>query len=123
MNFKDQIFINPSKTLEEDAQIIFVSDLFAEEYVGGAELTSEALIQESPFRVQKLKSKNVTLSTLEQGAGKFWIFGNFSQLNPELIPSIVGNLKYAILEYDYKDRKSTRLNSSHVSESRMPSSA
>jgi glycosyltransferase involved in cell wall biosynthesis len=102
MNFKEAIFVNPKTQISEEAEIIFVSDLFVEDYVGGAELTSEALISESPFKVQKLHSKNVNLSSLQQGMSKFWIFGNFAQLNAELIPSIVANLKYAVLEYDYK---------------------
>lgn len=102
MNFKNQVFINPSKLIDESADIIFVADLFVEDYAGGAELTSEALIQESPYKIQKLHSRDVSLAALQQGANKFWIFGNFSQLNPQLIPSIVANIKYSILEYDYK---------------------
>lgn len=102
MNFTDKVFVNPKSTVDPSAQVIFVADLFIDEYVGGAELTSEAIIQESPYKIQKIKSKNVNLSTLKQGVDKFWIFGNFSQLNPELIPSIVANLKYSVLEYDYK---------------------
>jgi glycosyltransferase involved in cell wall biosynthesis len=84
------------------AEVIFVSDLFVEDYVGGAELTSEALITSSPYSVFKLHSKDVTLDLLQEGHEKFWIFGNFSQLNPQLIPSIVGNMRYSVLEYDYK---------------------
>ncbi len=102
MNLKEPIFVNPNKLIEENSEIIFVADMFVEDYVGGAELTSEAIIQESPFVVQKLHSKDVNLATLQQGINKFWIFGNFAQLNPELIPSIVANLKYSVLEYDYK---------------------
>ena len=102
MNFKEQIFVNPSRSIDPDAAVIFVSDLFVEDYVGGAELTSEALIEESPYKVQKIHSRDVNLAALSQGINKFWVFGNFSQLNPELIPSIVANNKYSILEYDYK---------------------
>lgn len=102
MNFRDQIFVNPSKLIKEDVDVIFVADLFEEDYAGGAEMTSEALIQSSNLRVQKVHSRDVNLSILSQGTKKFWIFGNFSQLNPELIPSIVANLKYTVLEYDYK---------------------
>jgi len=102
MNFKEPIFVNPNKLIDPAADVIFVADLFVEDYVGGAELTSEALIETSPFKVQKLHARNVNLATLQQGVSKFWIFGNFSQLNPELIPSIVANLQYSVLEYDYK---------------------
>ena len=101
-NFKEAIFVNPNNLIDPEAQIIFVADLFVEDYVGGAELTSEALIESSPFKVQKLHSSKVNLSTLTQGTSKHWIFGNFAQLNPELIPSIVANIKYSVLEYDYK---------------------
>lgn len=102
MNFRENIFVNPNKVIDSSADIIFVADLFEEDYAGGAEMTSEALIRESPFKIQKLKSKDVSLAALSQGKDKFWLFGNFSQMNPELVPSIVANLKYSILEYDYK---------------------
>ena len=88
--------------IPEEAQIVFVSDMFVEDYVGGAELTSEALIQSSPFTVCKLHSKDVSLDLLARGHDKFWIFGNFAGMDYKLIPSIVANMRYAILEYDYK---------------------
>lgn len=102
MKFSENVFLNPNKLIEADCEIVFVADLFEEDYAGGAEMTSEALIQESPYKVQKLHARDVSLSALSQGKDKFWLFGNFSQLNPELIPSIVGNINYGILEYDYK---------------------
>ena len=101
MNINKEIF-NINKDLSSETQIVFVADLFVEDYVGGAELTSEALIQDCPFKIEKVKSQNVTMELLKQGTNKHWIFGNFSALNPQLIPSIVANLQYSILEYDYK---------------------
>lgn len=89
-------------SIPDDAKVVFVSDMFVEDYVGGAELTSQALIDESPFKVFKLRSRNVTMDLLSKGSDRFWIFGNFCDLDPNLIPSIVANLKYTILEYDYK---------------------
>lgn len=102
MKFTDQIFLNPNNILNESTEIVFVADLFESDYAGGAEMTSEALISSSPFKIQKIYSKDVNLSLLNKGSHLHWIFGNFSQLNPELIPSIVANLKYSVLEYDYK---------------------
>ena len=93
---------SPKIQIPEDAEIVFVSDLFVEDYVGGAELTSEALIESSPLKVFKLHSKDVDLKLLEQGVSKYWIFGNFSAMTMELIPSIVANMNYSVLEYDYK---------------------
>lgn len=89
-------------SVPKDARYIFVADLFVEDYVGGAELTSEALIETAPSPVFKLKSKDVTMELLSQNTDRFWIFGNFSQIDHNLIPSVIANLKYAVLEYDYK---------------------
>jgi len=85
-----------------EKQIIFVADLFAEQYAGGAELTSDALIEASPTLVKKVHAKNLTVEFLQQNVDAFWIFGNFSSINWSLIPVIASNLRYAVLEYDYK---------------------
>jgi len=76
--------------------------MFSSDYKGGAELTTDALIDASPFNIFRLHSKDVTVELLEEGHQKFWVFGNFSNVNPQLIPTIVANMKYSILEYDYK---------------------
>ena len=55
--FNTQVF-STAVTLPEDSQIIFVADFFANDLVGGAELTTEALIKSSPFNVFKLHSKD-----------------------------------------------------------------
>jgi len=99
--FNESIFTKKSM-IPDNAQVIFVADLFAEHYTGGAELTTEALIEECPLSYVKILSRDLNIDLLKQGANKFWVFGNFSQMNPELIPTIIGNLKYSILEYDYK---------------------
>ena len=84
------------------AKVVFVADLFADQYMGGAELTTEALIEACPFEYVKINAKDVTIQTLNDHQDCFWIFGNFSQLNMQLIPSLVSNIRYAVLEYDYK---------------------
>lgn len=83
-------------------EVVFVSDMFVEDYVGGAELTSEALIKASPFKVQKIHARDVTLKLLEEGHDKFWVFGNATSMDQSLIPTIAANMKYSVLEYDYK---------------------
>jgi intein/homing endonuclease len=93
---------NTKISIPSETQIVWVSDLFVEDYVGGAELTSEALIENSPFNVFKLHSKDVTMELLQEGHQKFWIFGNFASLNLDIIPAIVANMKYSVIEYDYK---------------------
>ena len=82
--------------------IIFVSDMFVEDYVGGAELTSEAVIQDSLVPVTKIHSNNLTPSLMGKNKDKFWIFGNFSNLSRPCIVYAIKNLTYSVLEYDYK---------------------
>lgn len=94
-------FTKPAQ-IPADIDIIFVADMFTDDYVGGAELTSDALINSSPYKIFKLHSRDVSIETLSQGINKYWIFGNYAQLNFSLIPSIVANIRYSILEYDYK---------------------
>lgn len=100
-DFNQSVF-GPSISIPPTAKVIFVSDMFVEDYVGGAELTSQALIDSSPLEVFKVHAKDLSLEVLKEGADRFWVFGNFATMNPQLIPTIVGNLKYSILEYDFK---------------------
>ena len=101
--FNKSVFENKQTiSVPNNCDVVFVSDMFVEDYVGGAELTSEALIRSSPLKVFKLHAKDVNLDTLKQGKDKFWIFGNFTSMDYRLIPTIVANIKYSILEYDYK---------------------
>jgi len=86
----------------EKVKVVFVSDYYSDELIGGAELTTDALIQSSPYDVLKFKSKDLTLTHLKQHAEYHWVFGNFSHINANLIPSIVANINYSIIEYDYK---------------------
>ena len=88
--------------IPKDCDVVVVGDLFAEDYLGGAELTTRALVESSPLKIHKVHSKHVTMKTLESGYNKFWIFTNFAQLDMKLIPSVVSNIRYAIIEYDYK---------------------
>lgn len=83
-------------------QVVFVSDFFAQDLTGGAELTTEALIEASPFEIFKVRSQHVTMDLLEHGHGLHWIFGNWAGLDKNLIPTIIANMSYSILEYDYK---------------------
>lgn len=99
-NLGDSLFKKTS--IPGTAEVIFVSDAYASDYQGGAELTTEALLSACPFEVFRLRSSEVTMELLQQGARKYWIFGNFANLDRALIPSICANLLYSVIEYDYK---------------------
>tara|TARA_B100002019_G_scaffold290246_3_gene307509 strand:+ start:4714 stop:6642 length:1929 start_codon:yes stop_codon:yes gene_type:complete len=104
--FNTSVFEEKQKEIivPADCNVVFVSDAFAEDYVGGAELTTKAIIDSAPEHVKvfKIHSSNVTEKTIETGYQKYWIFGNYAGLNPNLIPAFVRNCKYSIIEYDYK---------------------
>jgi glycosyltransferase involved in cell wall biosynthesis len=85
-----------------ESNVVFVADLFLEEYGGGAERSTEALFETSPYKTFKLKSSSLTKELIQNGTAKFWVFFNYRGMNHNLIPDIVRNLNYAIVEYDYK---------------------
>ena len=86
----------------ESAEIIFLADIFTDEYAGGAELTTEALFETSIYKTYKLKSSELTQEIIEKGINKTWVFFNFTGMNLNLIPTIIQNLYYFVVEYDYK---------------------
>ena len=86
----------------DDSDVIFVSDMFSDEYGGGAELTTESLFKTSPYKTFKLKSSEIDENILSRGVQKTWVFFNFRGMNHNLIPAMVQNLYYFIVEYDYK---------------------
>ena len=88
--------------IQDNTEIILVSDLFSSDINGGAELTTEAIFENAKYNIQRIYSKDITIELLEQGYKKFWVFTNFASMDLKLIPSIVANLKYSVIEYDYK---------------------
>ena len=100
INLGDRLF--KSKEIPPTAQIIWVSDMFVSDYAGGAEMTTEALLRSCPLEVFRVRSSDVDMDVLRAGVDRFWIFGNWSALDKKLIPTIVANLRYSIIEYDYK---------------------
>ena len=87
-----------------DCDVVFVADMFEEDYAGGAEITTQAIIDSAPsyVRIHKIKCSQVSEKTIESGYNKYWVFGNFSNLDFNLLPLLVKNVKYSVLEYDYK---------------------
>ena len=82
--------------------IIFVSDAFSDQYTGGAELTTDAIIDSSLFPVNKVLSQQVNLKLMQEHQNCFWIFGNFSGVTSDCLLYAAKNLDYSVIEYDYK---------------------
>jgi glycosyltransferase involved in cell wall biosynthesis len=97
-------FNTTKRSVPDNCQIVFVSDFFANQLIGGAELTSQALIDSSPYSVYCINSEHVTPEFVDSAINKFWIIGNWSALNWHTIQKFVTskNLNYSIIEYDYK---------------------
>jgi len=89
-------------TIKDNTEIVLVSDLFSIDINGGAELTTESLFENSEYNIQRIYSKDLNIDLLKEGHKKFWIFTNFAYINLNLIPTIIANLKYSVIEYDYK---------------------
>jgi hypothetical protein len=83
-------------------EVIFVADMFAENYSGGAELTTESLIESSSHLVRKVLSSDLEISYVKSNADKFWIFGNFTSVREDVRHHFIKHEKYVVLEYDYK---------------------
>ena len=110
-NTNIDIFNSKKKEIEnireniKKADILFVADFFLEDYVGGAELTTENLINslaESGKNICKIKSDLIDPQIIQEGLMKHWVFCNYTGMNLNLIPTIIANLNYSIIEYDYK---------------------
>ena len=82
--------------------IVFAADLFSSDYVGGAELTLEALIEKCPLPFERVHVSEINKSFVDDNKNKFWIFGNTARMSSDLLLYVAKNLNYSIVECDYK---------------------
>ena len=87
---------------EINTKIVFVSDYFVEDMKGGAEMSNKVLIDASPFDIIKMQSFDVNPHTITQFKDCFWIITNFTKISYYHLPCIIENLRYALIEYDFK---------------------
>lgn len=84
-------------------QVIFVQDFFVSELIGGAELTSDAIIQACPYKLFQMHSHSVTESIVLKNREKVWVFGNQVGVAPWLLDLFrQHNIEYYFFEYDFK---------------------
>jgi hypothetical protein len=86
------------------SSFIFVADLFVDEYVGGAELTTEAIMTSAnpTDTVVKVRCKDVTPKLIDENKDSHWIIGNFTSLSDTNKLKLCKTVNYSLLEYDYK---------------------
>ena len=85
-------------------EYVFVSDLFIEDYVGGAELSLQTLYNkcESNKKV-KFRSAELTEEFLQNNKDAKWVFGNIANLPDEIVNKVHElGLDYTFVEFDYK---------------------
>lgn len=81
---------------------IFVSDLFLSDYVGGGELTTDAIMRGTKVPVTTIHSNQITKEIVTTYKDRHWIFGNFANMSTEMVLFCYKNLNYSVIEYDYK---------------------
>ena len=85
-------------------EYIFVNDMFVEDYVGGAELSLETLIETCESdKVAKVRTAEVSDLLLDNNKQAKWIFGNIANASNEMLSKIVSSsIDYSFVEFDYK---------------------
>ena len=95
--------------------IVVVADAFSNQFLGGAELTSDALLEDGFDNYKKINSAALTEDIIEKHKDKKWIFFNFEHVNKKCLLKVATTiLDYSVVEYDYKYCKH-RLKSKHES--------
>jgi hypothetical protein len=97
INLPKEFYIPPS------TEVIFVQDFFAKELVGGAELTSDAIIKACPKKLFELHAHSITESMIVKNKDKIWVFGNQTMTPPYLLQKFIDlKVRYYFFEYDFK---------------------
>lgn len=81
---------------------IFVSDVFVDKYVGGAELSTEGLIEFSDCPILKIEADKVTPEIMDSLSHYHWVFTNTSYMDKPCYIKAIKSLNYSVVEYDYK---------------------
>ena len=82
--------------------IVCCADAFVDNYVGGAELTTEALINSSFMPIGRILSHDLNVEILKQFSNRHWVFGNIANLSEDVLVYCAKNINYSVVEYDYK---------------------
>ena len=67
------MFVNPfehkeaKQLIPKPVDIVVVADLFADKYLGCAELTTEALLGATELTIHRINSKDISMETSESG--------------------------------------------------------
>jgi|6_EtaG_2_1085325.scaffolds.fasta_scaffold01422_4 hypothetical protein len=86
-----------------ETDYIFVNDMFANEYAGGAELSLQTLIDLCPAVGLQIKSAQVSERLIDHYGDKTWVFANVTQITDAVLEKIAqSGITYYVSESDYK---------------------
>ncbi len=91
--------------IPQDTQVIFVNDFFVEHLIGGAELTTQAIIdslKESNIKTTKIQSNLLSSQIILENRDKLWILCNFANASAQAISTLSRVARYIVIEYDFK---------------------
>lgn len=86
--------------------IVWVADSFADELLGGAELTSQALMQACPEPVVKLSTRDISDADVDRYGGATWVVENIAGVpgapaRAAALRRVLATQRFFRLEYDY----------------------
>ena len=94
---------NIDVTRAEDVNYVWVSDFFADQLTGGAELSLQALMDKTPGSYIKINSASLTKEALDYYSKCKWIIGNIANLEPDIREAFMtAEIDYTFIEFDYK---------------------
>jgi hypothetical protein len=91
-------------------KIVYISDFFIEQNLGGAEICDEVImrhLKQENYEVTKVLTKFVTINLINSNKDAFFIISNFIGLPRDIINHIINSkVRYIIYEHDHKYIKS-----------------
>ena len=95
--------LNEDLSQAPEAEYIFISDAFEQQFPGGAEKSLQTLVESCPSSNIMINSSRLTEQLLEHYKDSKWIFGNMTYMNFDFFPKLVEkNIQYSFIEFDYK---------------------
>lgn len=85
-------------------KIVFISDFFVDEILGGAEKNNDAFIDRASkyINIEKIKSCFVDEKFINKNIDNFFIIANFFQLSEQVKILLQNKCKYLVYEHDHK---------------------
>ena len=86
-------------------KVIWIADVFAEEYAGGAEIVNDVVIDgliELGWEVETINSKDATVDTVMSNLENKFVLAHFLQLSQDVYTALVEHADYILYEHDHK---------------------